>query len=74
MDTTLESDWWAAGLRVAGVDEAGRGALAGPLVAAAVILPPGVYVSMHNRVLRFAGVEKDPALGTFVRAKAAARA
>lgn len=26
---------------VAGVDEAGRGALAGPLVAAAVILPPG---------------------------------
>jgi ribonuclease HII len=28
-------------LRVAGVDEAGRGALAGPLVAAAVILPTG---------------------------------
>jgi ribonuclease HII len=27
--------------RVAGVDEVGRGALAGPLVAAAVILPPG---------------------------------
>jgi ribonuclease HII len=31
----------AAGFgRVAGVDEAGRGALAGPLVAAAVVLPP----------------------------------
>lgn len=28
-------------LLVAGVDEAGRGALAGPVVAAAVILPPG---------------------------------
>jgi hypothetical protein len=28
---------------------------------------------MHNRVLKFPGVEKDPALGTFVRAKAAAR-
>ena len=27
--------------RIAGVDEAGRGALAGPLVAAAVILPDG---------------------------------
>ncbi len=27
--------------RIAGVDEAGRGALAGPLVAAAVILPEG---------------------------------
>src|SRR5687767_2914414 len=26
--------------RVAGVDEVGRGALAGPLVAAAVVLPP----------------------------------
>jgi len=33
---------WSAGRRaVAGVDEAGRGALAGPVVAAAVILPPG---------------------------------
>lgn len=28
-------------VRVAGVDEAGRGSLAGPVVAAAVILPPG---------------------------------
>lgn len=27
--------------RIAGTDEAGRGALAGPLVAAAVVLPPG---------------------------------
>jgi ribonuclease HII len=32
---------WARGtLRVAGVDEAGRGPLAGPVVAAAVVLPP----------------------------------
>ena len=32
---------WAYGFsRIAGVDEAGRGALAGPLVAAAVVLPP----------------------------------
>jgi ribonuclease HII len=29
---------------VAGVDEVGRGALAGPLVAAAVILPPGLRI------------------------------
>jgi len=29
---------------VAGVDEAGRGPLAGPVVAAAVILPPGVVI------------------------------
>jgi ribonuclease HII len=30
--------------RVAGIDEAGRGALAGPVVAAAVILPPGLVI------------------------------
>ncbi len=40
MKLALEADWWALGLRVAGIDEAGRGALAGPVVAAAVILPP----------------------------------
>lgn len=37
-----EARLWAAGYgRVAGVDEAGRGALAGPVVAAAVIAPAG---------------------------------
>lgn len=37
---TAERAFWRAGLhRVAGVDEVGRGALAGPLVAAAVVLP-----------------------------------
>jgi L-asparaginase len=30
------------------------------------ILPPGVYVAMHNRVLKFPGVVKDRARGTFV--------
>jgi ribonuclease HII len=39
-DFSLEQALWEAGfLRVAGVDEAGRGPLAGPVVAAAVILP-----------------------------------
>jgi ribonuclease HII len=33
---------------VAGVDEAGRGALAGPVVAAAVILPPGIHIPGVN--------------------------
>lgn len=32
------------------------------------ILQPGVYVAMHNRVLKFPGVAKDPKQGTFVRA------
>ena len=29
---------------------------------------PGVYVAMHNQVLRFPGVTKDRVLGTFVAA------
>jgi len=39
-DREIEHDWQALGFRrVAGVDEVGRGPLAGPVVAAAVILP-----------------------------------
>lgn len=39
---SFEKKLWGAGFsRIAGVDEAGRGALAGPVVAAAVIFPPG---------------------------------
>jgi ribonuclease HII len=37
-----EQAFWDAGVSlVAGVDEAGRGCLAGPVVAAAVVIPPG---------------------------------
>ena len=40
-DLSLEADFRAQGYRlIAGVDEAGRGPLAGPVAAAAVILPP----------------------------------
>lgn len=38
-DLTFEKEIWADGKIPAGVDEAGRGPLAGPVVAAAVILP-----------------------------------
>lgn len=31
------------------------------------LVPPGVYVAMHNQVLRFPGVIKDRVLGTFVK-------
>jgi ribonuclease HII len=44
MACTLDREqmFWDAGIRpVAGVDEAGRGCLAGPVVAAAVVIPPG---------------------------------
>lgn len=31
------------------------------------LLPPGVYVCMHNQVLQFPGVIKDKSAGTFAR-------
>lgn len=34
------------------------------------VMPAGVYVAMHNQVLRFPGVTKDRVLGTFVAAPA----
>lgn len=40
----FEQPYWDRGLLVAGVDEAGRGPLAGPCVAAAVIMPPSVLI------------------------------
>jgi len=42
----FERALWEQGvLRVAGIDEAGRGPLAGPVVAAAVMFPPGLIIS-----------------------------
>ena len=51
----IEEEFWGHGLRhVAGVDEAGRGPLAGPVVAAAVVLKPGrrVLGVRDSKVLR----------------------
>jgi ribonuclease HII len=45
----FEQHYWSQGLvHVAGVDEAGRGPLAGPVVAAAVIFPRGVLIDGVN--------------------------
>ena len=38
--TRRERECWEMGVRLAGVDEAGRGPLAGPVVAACVAMPP----------------------------------
>jgi ribonuclease HII len=38
-DFSIENKYWQDSKNVAGIDEAGRGCLAGPVVAAAVILP-----------------------------------
>jgi ribonuclease HII len=43
----VETELWQAGYSlIAGIDEAGRGALAGPVVAAAVVFPP--YTAIPN--------------------------
>ena len=66
-----ERELWAEGFRfISGVDEAGRGPLAGPVVAAAVILPfgseryPWVFdskqLSDKEREERFAELTGDP--------------
>lgn len=44
-----EQQLWSQGYQaVAGVDEAGRGPLAGPVVAAAAVLPPGLEFELLN--------------------------
>lgn len=49
LEYTLEQQLYDKGCRlVCGVDEAGRGPLCGPVVAAAVILPCGLYVDGLN--------------------------
>jgi len=52
-DLSFEEALWRRGaLLVAGMDEAGRGALAGPVVAAALILPPEPSLSQSLRGVR----------------------
>lgn len=71
-----ETELWRAGYRrIAGVDEAGRGALAGPVVAAAVVLPyaipvEGVWAAVRDSKLLRA--ERRTELDTQIREQAAA--
>lgn len=62
-DLTVERAFWVAGYRcVAGVDEVGRGAMAGPLVAAAVVLPPAIDGSDLNIATALARVRDSKLL------------
>jgi len=68
----LETLLWRVGIRhVAGVDEVGMGPLAGPVVAAAVILPVGTEIDgvADSKTLTARGRER---LDTIIRARALA--
>ncbi len=59
-DLAFERAHWAAGrLRVAGVDEAGRGCLAGPVVAAAVVLPPHARLDGLDDSKRLSAAQRE---------------
>jgi ribonuclease HII len=56
----LEASLWERGLtRIAGLDEAGRGPLAGPVVAAAVVLPPGVGIRGVDDSKRLSAAQRE---------------
>lgn len=55
----LEEPHWLANKIVAGVDEAGRGPLAGPVVGAAVILPPFCKIEVPNDSKRLTPLQRE---------------
>jgi ribonuclease HII len=62
----------AAGGRVAGVDEAGRGPLAGPVVAAAVVLPSDLLPDLADRLDDSKKLTADRRLAAFLALRASA--
>lgn len=59
-DMTAEAAAYAAGYKhVCGIDEAGRGPLAGPVVAAAVVLPPGYDIPGLNDSKKLTAKKRD---------------
>ncbi len=70
-DYALES---AAGGRVAGIDEAGRGPLAGPVLAAAVVLPrrvPPALAALLNDSKLLSAARREAAFAALIAARAA---
>jgi ribonuclease HII len=67
-DFAAERAFWRAGMtRIAGVDEVGRGALAGPLVAAAVVFPASSGHALTRLVRLLAGVRDSKLLSPAAR-------
>ena len=60
LDYSLEQELWENGYEmVCGVDEAGRGPLCGPVVAAAVILPRGLVIDGLNDSKKISPKKRD---------------
>jgi ribonuclease HII len=67
-------DWWENEKAVAadgwsilcGVDEAGRGCLAGPVYAAAVILPPGLIIDGLNDSKKLTAAQRERLFGVII--------
>ena len=64
-DFALESALWQRSMhRVAGVDEAGRGCLAGPVVAAAVVLAPDTRIARLDDSKKLTPAVRETLFGT----------
>jgi ribonuclease HII len=64
-DFSIEARHWQRGLaRIAGVDEAGRGCLAGPVVAAAVVLPPDARIARLDDSKKLTAAARDAVFET----------
>ena len=61
---------WAGQQLLIGVDEAGRGPLAGPVVAAAVVFPPGMRRILGVRDSKTLPLERREKLALLIRARA----
>jgi ribonuclease HII len=65
--SALERPFWDSGRLVAGVDEAGRGPLAGPCVAAAVIMPPGCLIAGVDDSKKLTEIKRERLYGEITR-------
>jgi ribonuclease HII len=65
---TIERHYWSQGLtKIAGVDEAGRGPLAGPVVAAAVMFPQGLSIEGVDDSKKLPGKKREELLAVIER-------
>jgi ribonuclease HII len=63
-----ERGFWSLGLNsVAGIDEVGRGPLAGPVVAAAVILPPECFIDGADDSKKLTALQREQLVDVIVR-------